>query len=45
VPVQAPLDPAPDCFIPIAVEQMQGLLNLANLGKGLGQLVLARIGG
>ena len=38
--IQAPLDPAPDGFIPIAFEQMQGLLNLANFGEGLGQLVL-----
>jgi hypothetical protein len=43
MPVQAPLDPAPDRFIPIAVEQMQGLLNLANLGERLRQLVLAWI--
>ena len=44
MPIQAPLDPAPDRFISIAVEQMQGLLNLSNLGESLRQLVLARIG-
>ena len=43
--VLAPLDPAPDGLIPIAFEQMLGLLNLTNLGESLRQLVLARIGG